>query len=238
MLPAAIVQDARPLLVQEVQLGAGLLRHPALLDVAHDADDGERRRLAGPGEDVDPLADRLELAEREEGLLERLVHQQHRRARDVGRLEAAPLHDRNPHRLQVVHRDGLVVVDVLGRLIGRRRVALEVGVVGVTLRFGGRPVIRATPVTPGTCLSRSPSRSKNATRCSGFGYGGARQHHAEGEHPLAIEAGDRRSSASGSCECSSPAPTTRTTASATSAITRPLRMRARALPAVERCRLL
>ena len=36
-------------------------------------------------------------------------------AGDVGRLEAAPLHDRNAHRLQVVERDGLVVVDVLRR---------------------------------------------------------------------------------------------------------------------------
>ena len=68
-------------------------------------------------EDVDPLADRLELAEREEGLLERLVDQHDRRAGDVGWLEAAPLHDRDPHRLQVVERDGLVVVDVLGRLV-------------------------------------------------------------------------------------------------------------------------
>ena len=73
-------EEPRLLLVQEVQLGAGLLRHASLLDVAHDADDGERGRLPGTGEDVDALADRLELAEGEEGLLERFVHQQSGRA--------------------------------------------------------------------------------------------------------------------------------------------------------------
>ena len=73
------VRDTRRLIVQEIQLGPGLLRHASLFHVADHADDGEGRCL-GTEERVEAVADGIEVAIAIEGLRERLVDEQ-RRAR-------------------------------------------------------------------------------------------------------------------------------------------------------------
>ena len=143
----------------------------------------------GPKNGLTRLPTASRLAERVERFLERLVDHHHRGAGDVGALEAAPLHDRDPHRLQIVHRHRLVVVDVGRRLIGRRRVALEAGVVGVHLAIGREPGHRRDAGHAGQlaqaghqAIEEGDARRPPSDRRAG-------QHHAEGRHVLAVEAG-------------------------------------------------
>ena len=95
---------------------------------------------------------------------------------------AAAFHERNPHRLGVADRHGLVEVHVLGRALARRAVVrnvLEVRVVRVDVAqrrqagHDGRPIC-----TPGTAPTRPISRCREV-HALGRVVAGPRQHEAE-----------------------------------------------------------
>ena len=107
----------------------------ALLHVFRDADHGVPRHLRAAAR-TQPLADRV--LPLPEGIHQRLVDDRdHAGRRRIGGLERPALDDGNAHRLEVAGHHVLVVVDVLVRSLGRRRVVVDVGVVRVE-----RPVRR------------------------------------------------------------------------------------------------
>ena len=111
----------------EVQLASRLLIDSALLDVADNARDGEpgSGRIAARAH---PAPDRAPA--RPEHPCHGLIHQDGGRARGVGLAETLTVHDRNPHRVEVIRCHLLVVVH--RRHVSRcLRQPLDEGAVGV-----------------------------------------------------------------------------------------------------------
>ena len=88
----AEIDSPRPLVGEEIDLGPGLLRDAALLDVAHDADDREPRQL-GAEPRLQPAAERS-LVLRKNVLASVSLTSATRRAADVGRREIAAIDER------------------------------------------------------------------------------------------------------------------------------------------------
>ena len=231
MLRGADLDVPRALISQEVQLGAGLLVHASLLHVADHADDGEPRRLVAETR-LQPPPNRILLWI--ERLRQCLVHQDARAppVASRGREVAAGDEPACPSSGQVTRRDGLVVVHVLDRTFLRRRVPSKSVSFAFTCRTGGKPVIAADAWTPGTCASRPFRRWKKSDALCGCDTSRpAARCRTSRARPVESGIDLRRFQ---KLRSNRPAPITRTTASATSAITSPLRTRARADPAVVR----
>ena len=149
--------------------------------------------------------------------------------------EVPPLDDRNPHRRQVRLGDGLEVVDVLERPFGTRACSPR------SRRRWRSPAAaaagRSSP--PPTARRRSPTAGRSAAGRSRRGSAAADTARPGSTRPN-VTSWLRLKPASTvvrfqRLRSSRPAPITSTTASATSSITSPLRSRARAAPAVDRC---
>ena len=93
------------------------------------------------------------------------------------------------HRLEIVRHDVLVVVDVLERSLGRRRVVVDLGVVCVHLphRWQARHRGRGLDAGDGAQPVEQALIQLGAASRGGIVHGG--QRHLEGDEPRAIEAG-------------------------------------------------
>ena len=179
------LQRGWALFAEEVQLRAGLGIDTPLLHIADNTHDREPRPLRSAR--AHAFTNRALILV--EHLRQRLVHQQHRSPGHISRGKVATLQNGNPHRLQVVDRYRLVIIDVLERPLRRRGVAFEVGIVRIDQPDRREPRHRRDTLNAALRrqLAREPSEKIHAAlRCP---VTGARQNDSERHQLIAVEPG-------------------------------------------------